>query len=200
MTLFYSYPSVSLWNWYRTPCGRPDSQMLKSLTCQETRKFMGLTRLHQRASLSDFYGLVCYLWNASMSFSVTVIYSHSYVINALYEYTAADPKLLRIIWKIRKNFKTSPSVIEQTSRLLISKNIKYLTAQSKIWVNCHMYIATEESTFFSSICEIFIRSDHVGSSPCGSVETNPTSIHENVGSIPGLAQRVKDLVLPWAVI
>ena len=37
----------------------------------------------------------------------------------------------------------------------------------------------------------------VGSSHCGREERNPTLSHEIVGSIPGLTQRVKDLVLLW---
>ena len=40
----------------------------------------------------------------------------------------------------------------------------------------------------------------LGSSHCGSVVTNLTSIYEDAGLIPGLAQWVKDLALPWAAV
>ena len=42
--------------------------------------------------------------------------------------------------------------------------------------------------------------EYIGSSRSGSVVMNLTSIHEDVGWVPGLAQWVKDLVLLWAVV
>ena len=38
------------------------------------------------------------------------------------------------------------------------------------------------------------------SSHCGAVEKNPTSIYEDVGSIPGLTLWVKGLELPQAMV
>ena len=38
------------------------------------------------------------------------------------------------------------------------------------------------------------------SSHCGSMETNPTSIHEYADSIPGVAQWVRASSLLWAVV
>ena len=45
-----------------------------------------------------------------------------------------------------------------------------------------------------------ITKTEIESSCHGSVVMNLASIHEDMGSIPGLAQRIKDPVLLWAVV
>ena len=69
-----------------------------------------------------------------------------------------------------------------------------------------IYNINYKSPLYLWVCDQFerlkviIKNIKLGSSHCGSVVTNPTSIHENVGGIPGLTQWVKDPVLPRAVV
>ena len=48
--------------------------------------------------------------------------------------------------------------------------------------------------FWLVLAYSFLKKSHYWSSSCGSVVTNPTSIHEDVGLIPGPAQGFKDQV------
>ena len=72
----------------------------------------------------------------------------------------------------------------------------WLTFRYRTGVSCAF------GTLLFSCLELIssVRSKDKGSSYCGAGQTNPTSIHEDEGSILGLAHWVKDPVLPCAVV
>ena len=61
----------------------------------------------------------------------------------------------------------------------------------EIWAKCK----TESSGLIWNPALLEVQR-YVGSSLCGSVVMNLTTIHEDMGSIPGLTQLVKDPVWP----
>ena len=83
-------------------------------------------------------------------------------------------------------------------------NSPFLHGERILTVTKHLRILENvrvlESLAQNSPCNSAFKNGIFGSSHCGSVVNEPDSIHEDDGSIPGLAQWVQDQVLPWAVV
>ena len=74
----------------------------------------------------------------------------------------------------------------------MARNVVYLDWESGC-IDTGIYAFQYSSEY--TLRYINFRTLEFGSSCCGTVEMNPTSIHEDKGFIPGLAQCIRILVL-----
>ena len=114
------------------------------------------------------------------------------------------------IWKIHKYVETKQHAHEQWINKEIKSKIKIFWDKWKWKYNIPKLMGYSKSSsnrevnsdkgLPREIRKISKKQYNFGSSHCSSVEMNLTSIYEDADSIPGLAQWVGDLPLPWAVV
>ena len=81
--------------------------------------------------------------------------------------------------------------------LLVLKSSEKFTNLLQLWILLPIKELSMYLKCLLRLCIAWIKNSQDWSSHCGSAETNLTSVHENAGSVPGLAWWVKDLALLW---
>ena len=91
---------------------------------------------------------------------------------------------------------------QNSSHILTPKcKVGFVSNWSKHFLPCFVWKPKVSAMlYYLTTCLFLNKSQALGSSCRGIVETNPTRNHKVAGLIPGLTQWVKDLMLPWTVV